>query len=171
MGTHIKTTDEEHRAKLREIVNRSRAVMLLSHGENHAIDGRPMSVVQQDDDGTIYLVTSVDSKKVDELSKQSKGSLSIANGDAFALIYADIRVSQDRGLIDELWRDSWKIWFPDGKADTTIALLVAHPIEATYWEQDLRKGLSYFYRAMKARLTGQELEVKPGDEEKIDFRR
>ncbi len=145
--------------------------MLLSYGADHAIDGRPMSVVKQDDDGTIYLVTSVDSKKVDELSKQARGSLSIANRDAFALITVDVRVSQDRSLIDELWQDSWKIWFPDGKSDTTIALLIAQPIEATFWERDFGKGLSYLYRAVRARVTGHELEPGPREPAKIDFRR
>jgi len=172
MGTQIKkTTDDERRATLHDIVAKSRAVMLLSQGANQAIDGRPMSVVKQDADGTIYLVTSVDSKKVDELSKQPKGSLSVANGAGFALIAADIRVSQERSLIDELWQDSWKIWFPDGKSDTSIALLIAQPIEATYWEGGLGHGISYLFRAVKARVTGHELETKPGDEEKIDFRR
>lgn len=159
----------DKQAKLREIVEKSRAVMLMTHGANAAIDGRPMSVAKQDDDGTIYLVTSVDSKKVDELSRVPQGSLSIANSAGYAIISADIRVSQDRQLIGELWQDSWKVWFPDGKDDTTIALLVAHPIEATYWENDLGKGISYLFRAAKARLTGSEIEGRPGDEEKLKF--
>jgi general stress protein 26 len=170
MGTK-KSTDDERRAKLHEIIARSRAAMLLTQGPNQAIDGRPMSIVSQDDDGTLYLVTSVDSKKVDELSKQPKGSLSFASGAGFAIVSADIRVSQERSLIDELWRDSWKIWFPDGKTDTSIAVLIAHPIEATYWEQDLGTGFSYLYRAVKARIAGREIEVAPGDQATIDFRR
>ncbi len=171
MGTQIKTTDDDRRAKLHAIISKSRTVMLLTHGANEELDGRPMSVVSQDEDGTIYLVTSVDSKKVDELSKQPKGALSFANDAGFAIVSADIRVSQERSLIDELWQDSWKAWFPDGKLDTSIALLIAHPIEATYWEQDLGKGLSYLYRAVKARVTGHEIDLVPSDQETIDFRR
>ena len=78
-------------------------------------------------------------------------------------------MSQDRALIDELWEDSWKTWFPDGKNDTSIALLIAHPIEATYWEGGLGHGISYLFRAAKARLTGKEMDIKPGDEEKVRF--
>jgi general stress protein 26 len=170
MGQIKQTTDAERREKLHEIVAKSRAVMLLTHGANDAIEGRPMSVVKQDNDGTIYLVTSVDSKKVDQLSKDSVASLSIANGIGFAIIAADIHVSQHRSLIAELWQDSWKIWFPDGKNDTSIAILVAHPTEATFWEADMSKGLSYFYRAVKARVLGEELEIRPGDQERVDFR-
>jgi general stress protein 26 len=149
-----KNSPDDDRRKLHEIVGKARAVMLLTQGPDQAIDGRPMSIVTQDEDGTLYLVTSVDSQTADELSKQPKASLSMSSSAGFAMIHADIRVSQDRSLIDELWQDSWRAWFPDGKTDTSIAVLIAHPIDARYWEQELGKGVSYFYRFATPQAAG-----------------
>jgi len=144
--------------------------MLLSHSEAGKIVGRPMAVARVEADTTLYLVTDIDSKKVDEINREPHVSLSVQASDGFAMLDGRCRVSQDRGMIDELWQDSWKPWFQGGKADPTIAILVISPIEGTYWNGGLGHGLSYLYRVVKARLTGDEIEIKPTDHGKVDLK-
>jgi general stress protein 26 len=171
MGTqkHSQETmsPEEHREKLHNIVKDARTVMLLSHGDGEKIIGRPMALARTDDDTTMYLVTAIDSKKVDEIRRESRVSVSVQAHDGWAMIDGDCRVSQDRKLIDELWEDAWKPWLEGGKADPAIAILVITPNEGTYWASGFAHGLSYLYRMVKARVTGDEMEIKPGDQGKV----
>ena len=161
---------EQHRERLHDIVKGARTVMLLSHGEAGKIIGRPMAVARVDADTTLYLVTGIDSKKVDEIHREPRVSLSVQASDGFVMIDGSCRVSQDRGLIDELWQDSWKPWFEGGKTDPAIAILVVSPNEGTYWNGGLGHGLSYLYRMVKARVSGDEIELKPSDQGKVDLK-
>lgn len=169
MGT-AKNSQEQAKEKLRDIVDKSRTVLLLTHGEDHKIVGRPMSLVRMDEDATVYLVAGAGSKKVSEIVSDPRVTIAVQNGAGIAMIDAEARVAHDRALIEELWSDSWKAWFPRGKEDPDIAILIVTPREGTYWDQDLGHGLSYLYRYVKARVTGDEIETKPGDQQKVDLR-
>ena len=166
MGT-AKNPQEEAQKKLHDIVESARTVLLLTHGEDHKIVGRPMSRVHTDDDETIYLVSGIDSKKVSEIRSDARVTVAVQDREGIAMIDGTARVSQDRALIERLWSDSWKVWFPRGKEDPDIAILVVEPNEGTYWDQDLGHGLSYLYRYIKARVTGSEIEVEPSDQRKV----
>jgi len=109
---------KEHREKLHGIVKGAHTVVLLSHGEGGKIIGRPMAVARVEDDTTLYLVTGSDSKKVDEITRDPRVSLSIQNGDGYVMI----------------------------------------------------DGLSYLYRMVKARVSGEEMEIKPTDQGKVDLK-
>lgn len=174
MGTTKATTEtpslEANREQLHQIVKGSRQVLLLSHGEDRKIVGRPMALVKLADDGVMYLVTGIDSKKVAEVLKDPRVTVAVQNMDGTAMIDGDAVVSQDRTLVAELWQDSWKVWFEDGKSDPTIAILIVTPNEATYWAAGISHGLSFLWRYVKARATGTEMEFKPGDQQKVDLR-
>ena len=171
MGTATPTkTDAEVRQSLHDLVKQSRTIVLLTHGPDHEIAGRPMANVRTTDDTTVYLVTGIDSKKVAELEKDPAVTLSIQTGAGIAMVRGEARVSQARSLIDELWDDSWKMWFAGGKTDPTIAIVIVEPVEATYWPTDLAHGASYLWRAIKARVKGEQLQVQPGDQVHVDLR-
>lgn len=168
MGTAKETKDPQK--KLHEIVDAARTVLLLSHGEDGKIVGRPMALQKSKRDSMIYLASGIDSKKVAEIEQDSRVSVAIQNREGYAMIAGTCRVSQDRQLIEELWQDDWKVWWPKGKSDPEIAILVVDPAEATIWDQDLGHGLSYLYRYVKARVTGEAIETKPSDQQKVDLR-
>lgn len=158
---------EVHREKLHDIVKGTRTVMLLSRGEAGKIVGRPMALVRTDDDTTVYLVTGLDTKKVEEIEREPRVSVAVQGSGGYAMLDGTCRVSRDRALIDELWDDSWKAWFENGKSDPDIAILVITPNEGTYWDGGLGHGLSYLYRMVKARLTGDDMEIKATDQGKV----
>ena len=172
MGTaQTKKTDEQLRHTLHEMVESSRTIVLLTRGEDGKIVGRPMANVRTDEDTTVYLVTNIESKKIDELRKDPRVSLSLQTRHGIAIIYGEFRISQDRKLIDELWEDQWSVWFEGGKHDPAIAILIVEPREGTFWEQDLKSGVSYLWRMLKARVTGETMEMKSTDQAKVDLRK
>lgn len=125
--------------KLRDILSAAGDVLLLTHGADDRIVGRPMHRVRTDADGTTYLVTSIVSKKVAEIEDQPHVALAVHDREGYAMIDADVEISQDRALVDELWQESWRVWFA-GKDDPEIAILIARPREATYWDTDLNQA-------------------------------
>lgn len=141
---------QNHRERLHELVKSASTVMLLSHGDASTIVGRPMAVAR------------------DEIQRDPRVSVAVQAGHSFVMIEGECRVSQDRRLIDELWQDGWKPWFAGGKTSPEIAILVVTPSEGTYWDGGLGNGLSYLYRMVVARVTGDEMERRPNDQATVD---
>jgi general stress protein 26 len=168
MGTAItdKTTPStgtDHGARLREILEDAGMVMMTTRALDGALHTRPMSVARVGDDGTMYFATSVESAKIEELRADPRADVAFQSRTQYATVHGDARVSQDAALIAALWQDSWKMWFPRGKDDPSIAIVILHPSRGEYWDQSGARGLSFLYRAAKALVTGEPVEFKPED--------
>lgn len=159
--------DQDKQARLIEIFRDARFVMLMTRDEHDDVVARPMSVARVDDDGTVYVSTSIDSEKVTEIEDDPRATITYQGKTAYAALSGTVRVSQDRALIHELWQADWTVWYPEGKDDPSIAILVFEPYEGHYWDQAGTKGLSFLYRAIKARITGEQPEPRPGDSEHV----
>ena len=177
MGTHLPDNVEaaksraEHLAKLTTILRSSDTVMLMTHAEGTgAITGRPMALVEVDADGTIYLTTSNGSAKAIEIAADNRVALTVQTGKGIVSIEGEARLTQDRAIIDQLWKDSWRIWYPEGRHSPSIAIIVIDPIEGTYWDTSLSHGLSFLWRAVKARITGDKIEADASDVGSIHLR-
>jgi hypothetical protein len=55
-------------------------------------------------------------------------------------------------LIDELWSEAWKVWFPGGKEDPNLCVLAIAPSSAEYWDNGGVEGFKYLYEGLKAVL-------------------
>lgn len=163
-------TPEEHRKNLLEILHNNRTGMLMTRSPEGRISGRPMGLARVDDDGTIYMTTGIDTPKAEELLSNSTASVTVQGHDGFAIIEGEATLSRDRVLIAELWKPDWKAWYPEGKDDPNIVIIILKPVEGTYWSAGLGHGLSYAYRVVKARVTGEEMDRKPDDMGKVDLR-
>jgi general stress protein 26 len=64
------------------------------------------------------------------------------------------RAVRDRALVEGLWSESWKVWFPQGKDDPSLRILIVGPTEASYWDASGLRGLKYFFEAAKAYVNG-----------------
>ena len=62
-------------------------------------------------------------------------------------------------MIEELWNETWKIWFPRGKTDPSIVLLKIQPEHGEYWDNSGAVGLKYLINAGKAYLQGERAET------------
>ncbi len=60
--------------------------------------------------------------------------------DFFACLAGNVRVDNDRAMIDKLWSKQAEAWFPGGKADPNLALLRFDIADAELWETDLSLG-------------------------------
>lgn len=161
----------EARTRLYEIMKNHFDVVLFNQDADGKMHGRPMARARLDEDGTTYYATSIGSQKIAELHKRPEVSLSIQGEREYAVVSGRARISQDRALIDQLWQDSWKIWFEGGKTDPSIAIVIVEPDEGTYWDQTKTQGLSFLWRAAKARITGHEVAIDPGDSQHVSMKK
>ena len=135
-------TPEEHRERLHELVKATRTAVVLSGTPGDEIDGKPMAMARTGDDTTMYLASSFDAEQVAALDRGARVTV-VLQGAGYAVFSGEARITRDRGLIDELWSDSWTQW-ARGKWDPSLGIMIVSPIEGSYWEGTDRH--SYLYR-------------------------
>ena len=166
---HDAPTATEQRTRLREILDDAGTVMLVTHDRSGTSHIRPMAVAQVDEEGTIYLSTSIKTAKIAEIEADPRVDLVFQGKVQFATVSGKAAISHDRALINELWKESWKLWFPKGKDDPDLVILVVSPERGEYWDQSGASGISFLFRAAKAYVTGKELDYNPEAHGKVSL--
>lgn len=141
------------RSYLHNLVNDFDVAMLVTHTTN-AMHARPMAIACLDDGIGAYLVTDINSLMVDEISANPHALLTFQSARKFASVRGELSVLRDRQLIEKMWKEVWKVWFPSGKSDLNIALLKFTAHEGEYWDNAGMQGLKYVYDAAKAYMSG-----------------
>lgn len=57
--------------------------------------------------------------------------------DFFACLAGEVRVENDRAMIDKLWNEQVSAWFPGGKEDPNLTLSRLDITSAELWETDI----------------------------------
>lgn len=102
---------------------------------------RPMVVARLDKGMDAYLITDTESVKVDEIEKNLHALLTFQGTRQFASVKGKITIDHDRALLETIWKETWKVWFPEGITDPTIAVLKFTAHEGEYWDNAGLKGL------------------------------
>jgi general stress protein 26 len=168
MATALQATEAEHRARVKEILEDARFVMMLTRTGTGELHARPMSIARVSQEGTVYFSTSSDSVKVEEIEADPRVDLVFQSRTQYCHATGTAVCSHDRALIDELWQADWKVWY-SGKDDPKILILAVTLTSAEYWDQSGSRGLSFLYRAAKAMVTGKEMETRPEDHGKVSL--
>jgi general stress protein 26 len=109
-------TDSEKRERLKEIVGDFDTAMLVTRTEDGRLRSRPLSIVHnQDDQEGLYFSTAIDSPKARELEADPCVNVCMQDKRRFVSVTRVARLVKDRALIDKLWSEAWKIWFPSLK--------------------------------------------------------
>ncbi|MBK9520179.1 MAG: pyridoxamine 5'-phosphate oxidase family protein [Rhodocyclaceae bacterium] len=154
------------RSHLHDVVNDFEVGMLVTHTATH-LHARPMAIASLEDGIVAYLVTDINSLKVDEIRVNPLALLTFQSARKFVTVRGEVMVSRDRQLIETLWKEIWKVWFPGGKSDPNIALLKFTAHEGEYWDNAGMQGLKYVYDAAKAYITGETPQTDDAQHAKI----
>jgi len=141
------TDTREH---LHDLIKDFRTAMLTTRTPDGGVHIRPMAVAKLGRDEELYFATGLTSPKVDEIAKNNQISISFQSSSEFAALYGTAHVLKDRALIDELWSEAWRVWFPGGKDDPNLCLLAVTPTSAEYWDSSGAEGFKYLYEGLKA---------------------
>jgi len=153
----------ERREQLQKIMHGFDTAMLVTRGENGGMHSRPLAIAEHSNAEVLYFATSADSTKVSEVGVDPHVNITMQDKRRFVSITGTAKVVQDRALIDRLWAETWKIWFPEGKSDPALCVLVVDPSEASYWDGEGVQGLKFLFEAAKAYLTGEDGKRKHDD--------
>ena len=151
-----KISDSEKRDRLRKLIAEFDTAMLVTHGPD-GLRSRPLAIAKKGHDPgdqVVYFSTAIDSGKVSDLQNDAEVNVSMQEKRRFVSLTGTARVVRDRALIDRLWAEDWKIWFPKGKEDPSLSILVVEPREAAYWDISGGTGLKYLFESAKAYVSG-----------------
>ena len=115
---------------------------------------RPMAVAEIDDSGVIYFATRLETPKVAEVEQNPEVLITFQDGHKFASIQGRASITQDKPLIERLWSEAWRAWFPDGKDDPSLCLIKVDPSSGEYWDNAGLSGLKYVFESVKAIAKG-----------------
>lgn len=153
--------------QLHELLEGFDTAMLITHVANGSINARPMGVAEISKSGELYFVTSAPSAKVKKIQNDSDVTLIFQKSRTFVSLNGTAVIVKDPALVERLWSEAWKVWFPEGKTDRSIRSLKISPVNAEYWDNSGMQGISYVFEAAKAYLSGKTPDVSDKQHGKI----
>ena len=150
--------------KFCELLAEFDTAMLVSESEEH-FAGRPMAIAKIEDNGDLWFMSSTNTEKVDEISSHSRVLVTCQRDHGCYLSLSGMAsVNHDRKMIEELWKEGFRVWFPGGKDDPSLALIHVHAKHGEYWDNRGSNKLHYLFQAAGAYLTGTKPNIVEGEQ-------
>jgi general stress protein 26 len=146
--------------KFRQLFEDFDTAMLVTRTPTGELRSRPMAIADIESNGTMWFLTQSDAGKLDEISQDNRVSVAMQSKLKFVSISGTATAVDDRAKVNELWNESWRLWFPKGKDDPTLTLLRVHGEKGEYWDNSGARGIQYLIEAGKAYLTGTRPDVE-----------
>jgi len=140
--------------------------MLVTHAGSE-LHARPMAVAKLEPDADMFFSTSLQSPKAAEIDADSAATVTFQDGNQFASVSGNARIVRDRQLIDQLWSEAWRVWFPGGKDDPSLCLIRLEAQHGEYWDTAGAQGVKYAFRAAKAYLKGEIPDIDKAQNSKV----
>lgn len=149
-------TGQQHIQSLRQEFDNA---MLVTRAPEGQLRSRPMVIADVESNSNIWFVTSLEAPKVDEIQAAPEVCVTMQSGQKFVSLSGTAQVLRDQNKVAEVWQESWKVWFPEGRDDPSLVLLKVNTSEGEYWDNSGARGLKYLIQAGKATLTGETPDV------------
>lgn len=159
---------DEHR-KFHELAADYKTAILVTVAPDGSLHARPMEVARLESDGRAYFSTAIDSPKIAELTLNAQAVATFQNEKQFATLSGTVSLSRDPALVDALWQDEWLVWFPAGKHDPRLSILILDGEWAEYWDRAGMQDIAYSFAKLVAGFTGEEPVLPREEHEKMRF--
>ena len=146
----------------------STAMMVTQTADGHP-HARPMAIGQLSPDAQAYFVTGIDTPKIHELERDAETLITFQGKSEFARISGKVTIERDPAIIDRIWNESWRTWFPKGKDDPSLCVLRFDPREGEYWDDSGMQGLKYLFQGTKAIIQGERPKMDEDQHAKVRF--
>ncbi len=155
---------QPEREKFRELLNGFDTAVLTTHGGQYHFRSRPMAIADVDGNCDVWFVTGRDSAKVHEIEADTRAQVVCQKGwNSCVCIAGKASIVEDRLKIQELWKPSYKVWFPQGVDDPNLVLIHVRGDYGEYWDNSGINRFTYLYQALKAIVTGTTPDVGEGE--------
>jgi general stress protein 26 len=123
--------------RIGELLKKIDIAMLTTTGADGFLMSRPLSTQDARFDGRrVWFFTETDSPKVAEIRRNPKVNLAYASKgkNVYVSMTGTARLNRDPEMIEELWNDAMKAFFPKGKSDPNLTLLEVDVHSIEYWD-------------------------------------
>lgn len=166
-------TRAEQRKHVHEILSKTDDVMFLTYektGPHPVQRGRPLHVTKLDDDGGMWFMVALDSRKVKDLRGYDEAIVTGQDSTRWIQLTGKCEVVTDRTRIRQLWSKFHEAWFPMGPDDPNVCSIHFQPQHAEYWDNSGVVGVKYLFEVAKALVTGHAAEDVKGVHGETDGR-
>lgn len=142
----------EHKQKIWKMIKDIKVGMLVTL-DNDTLRARPMHLVQNEYDGTLWFFTRRSAEKVFEAASDHDVCLSFSDQEegVYVSLSGKANLTDDRELIEKYWNSFIAAWFPEGKNDADVALLEIKVEMGEHWNSKESKAFQ-LYEITKANL-------------------
>lgn len=141
--------------KIQDLAKEIRVCMFCTYDQGK-LKSRPMYQQDADDAGNIYFFSKKDSDKNNEISADNTVDLLYGDGgEKYLSLRGKASINEDRSLIEKYWNPFLKVWFPDGKDDESISVIVVKVEDGYYWDIKHSRMLSLAKMALSM-FTGEQ---------------
>ena len=136
---------------LYELIGDIKLAMFTTRRPDGQLVTRPMATQPKHGVADLWFVTDIRTEKVDELAHDPHVSLAYVNSKSWEWVSVSgtVIISRDRALIKALYKEDWRVWFPDeggemdgGPDDPRYALLLVKADSVIYGKQNKSKPLA-----------------------------
>ena len=120
--------------RLYEVLRGFSVAMIVTHGIDGTMIARPMTVARIDRGGRLYFATLIESTKVDEVLADPHVTVVFQSKAHYVAVRGVAHISFDRALLASLWQEVWRTFFPAGRDDPSLAILIVDPRQADTWD-------------------------------------
>ncbi len=165
-GNGIENSEALHH--LLELIADVKVAMLTTLEKDGYLRSRPMMTQDAEFEGALWFFSSDHDGKAKELANDPRVNLSYAlpEKQRYVSISGLAEIVQDEAKKQELWKEAYRAWFPDGVDDPHCALLKVYVDKAEYWDQPSSRFVE-IVGFTKAVLTGKRYTPEEGHEKII----
>lgn len=160
------TAKTQESEKVYDIVKDFSTAMFVTIGMGGRPAARPMHMAHIDEGaGEIWFFTGKRGNLAQEIEKEAVTLLVFQNeNSAYLSLRGSARLTEGAATIRDLWKEPYKVWFPEGPDDPNIALIAFNPSEAEYWDNRGMNKLQYMFQSARAYIKGQTPDVSEIDQ-------
>jgi len=170
MGQSMKSENNSGQEQLDNFIKlakRFETAMLVTYSGSEQMHARPMWIAEFRDDATVSFVTNAQSLKASEIAADSDVGLVFQGGGTYLAARGQAAVVHDQALIDRLWQEPWRVWFPQGKQQSDLRIITVTLHDAEYWDNSGIEGIKYAFSLAKAYGTGTRPHVSDSQHGKV----
>lgn len=132
----VSTTSPRDIDHLENLIRGISIAMMTTVCKDGSLFSRPMATQEPHFDGGLWFFTKADSAKVGEVDEEGQVNLTYENSTESIYVSLSGRATlvQDRQLIEELWHEDLRAWFPEGINDPLLVLLRVDVEKWAYWD-------------------------------------
>lgn len=146
------------REKLVDNIKSFDTAMLVTRSSTGGLRARPMAIADVQPAGGLWFVTSAATEKIHEIADRSEVNVSLQSSSVYVSVTGTARTVRNPTKIRELWKEAWRVWFPDGPDESDLVLINVEPTSAEFWDNRGTKGVRYLWEAAKAYVKGERVD-------------